>query len=345
MAQSIRLTSGSLLIGSPIAVTVKSESGLSNATFHRVKLVVEAKLSTDGDSEWKEYPLSQPAGSNEDIVFDISTALRSVVARYQHECVTQDTTYPYIIYTLKAYDEWMLNGILTEEYGVQISPSSGNYCALMGAFTDRERYLAGTTKDVTTFTRKPLTGEVCAKGELFVYPEKPTSPLGMTSTITAGPKVQVATLNTVGEQTFEGRTIYVDDEATDRMLFQFVNGLGVVETISAEMLESLESSGETEVDVVTAPSSFGSPRQNIVRRSNREKVYKCSSGYVNREWAEWWTNEFLGGDAFRRSGHSQCWVFLDGNWLPCTVTPDDDIKLYDRTKPGLTQIEFEVRVL
>lgn len=129
------------------------------------------------------------------------------------------------------------------------------------------------------------------------------------------------------------------------MLFQFVNGFGVVETISAEMLESLEISGETEVDVVTAPSSFGSPRQDIVRRSNRKNVYKCSSGYVNREWAEWWANEFLGGDAFRRSGHSQCWVRIDGNWLPCTVTPDDDITLYDRSKPGLTQIEFEVRVL
>ena len=243
-----------------------------------------------------------------------------------------------------AYDEYMLNGIIYKsEY--RYYASGERLYALMGAFTDRERYLAGTTKSVTTFTRKPLTGEVCGKGEQYIYPEKPASALGMTSTITAGPKVKVATLSTAGEQTFEGRTIYVDDTATDRMLFQFVNGFGVVETISAEMLESMESSGDTEVDVVTAPSSFGSPRQNIVRRSNREKVYKCSSGYVNREWAEWWANEFLGGDAFRRSGHSQCWVFLDGYWLPCTVTPDDDIKLYDRTKPGLTQIEFEVRVL
>ena len=342
MAESIELTSGSLLVGSPIEVTVKSESGLSNATFHRVKLIVKASI-TNGYSQ--EFELSSPAGSNENIVFDISTALRSMAARYTYTHTTADYSFPYIKYTLEAYDEWMLNGILSENQGVQVSPSSGNYYALMGAFTDRERYLARMIKSVTTFTRKPLTGEVCSKGELYIYPEKPTSPLGMTSTITAGPKVKVATLNTVGEQTFGGRTIYVDDEATDRMLFQFVNGLGVVETISAEMLESLESSGDTEVDVVTAPSSFGSPRQNIVRRSNREKVYKCSSGYVNREWAEWWTNEFLGGDAFRRSGHSQCWVFLDGNWLPCTVTPDDDIKLYDRTKPGLTQIEFEVRVL
>ena len=343
MAQSINLMFGSLLAGSPIIVTVKSDDGLVNATFHRVKLVINAALSTTGG--WKKFVLSSPAGSDDIIRFDVSTALRSVFAQYKHEVVDSEEIYPFVMYNFEAYDEWIINGIPAEKQNVQKYPSIGNIYALMGAFTDRERYLAGESKNVTTFTRKPLTGEVCAKGELFVYPEKPTSALGMSSTITAGPKVKVATLNAAGEQTFEGRSIYVDDTATDRMLFQFVNGFGVVETISAEMLESLESSGDTEVDVVTAPSSFGSPRQNIVRRSNRKNVYKCSSGYVNREWAEWWTNEFLGGDAFRRSGHSQCWVFLDGNWLPCTVTPDDDIKLYNRTKPGLTQIEFEVRVL
>ena len=344
MAQSIRLTSGSLFIGSPISVTVKAENGLSNATFHRVKLIVTAALSTD--SEFQEFELSVPASSNEEVVFDISTALRSVVANYEYSRVSDATTYPYIAYTLKAYDEWMLNGIITEEYGVQISPSSGRYSALMGGFTARERYLsASDTKDVTSFTRKPSTGEVCAAGEFFVYPDAVATPMKITDTITSGPSISVATLEGSGTKTYEGRTIYVDPNTKNRLLFQFVNGYGVVETISAEMLEGVESSGESEVDIVTAPSSFKGVKQNIVRRADREKVYKCSSGYINREWAEWWATEFLGGDAFRRSGHSQCWVLMDGNWIPCTIESDEDINIYDRAKPSLTHVDFEMRLL
>lgn len=346
MAQSIALTSGSLLIGSPIAVTVKSEKGLDKATFHRVKLIVSAAMSTD--PKWQNFELSAPAGSNEDIVFDISTALRSVAARYTHGVVTQKKEYPYIMYTLKAYDEWMLNGLLTEHYGERILPAAGNYYALFGAFTERERYASTSgTRSVTTFTRKPHKGEVVGGNDILVVPIPPSSPLGLFSAIEKGPEVDLILIGQQieGENTFYGHTVYVDHSVRDRMLFQFVNGYGVIETISAEMLESAESNGETEIDVITAPSSFGNPRLSVSRRGNRTTTYKCSSGYVNREWAEWWTNEFLGGDSFRRGGHNQCWVRIDGSWLPCVVVPEEDITLYDRTKPGLTQIEFEVRVL
>lgn len=343
MATKIEITSGSLLIGNPIMVSVTAESGLSNATFHRVKLIVKAALSTDGTE--KEYPLSAVAGNGEIVEFDISTVLRSAASKYKYEYATMSRSYPYLAYTLKAYDEYMLNGILQETGEMKYNGGTKSY-ALMGAFTARERYLsASDTKDVISFTRKPVIGEVCAPWELFVYPDAVATPMKITDTITSGPSISVATLDGSGTKTYEGRTIYVDPNAKDRLLFQFVNGYGVVETISAEMLESVESSGESEVDIVTAPSSFKGVKQNIVRRADREKVYKCSSGYINREWAEWWATEFLGGDAFRRSGHSQCWVLMDGNWLPCTIEPDEDINIYDRAKPSLTHVDFEMRLL
>ena len=345
MAYSLQLKSGSLFIGSPIMVQVVSGTP-GNVTFHRVKLIVKAALSTDGKIE--TFELSSPCGNAEVVMFDISTALRSLAAKYDYTLVTSATTYPYIQYSLEAYDEWMRNGILTEKDGVYILPAdnSKKLYALMGAFTARERYLSSDdTRDVTAFTRKPLTGEICAPGELLVYPNANITPLRITDTLTSGPLVNVATLEGSGAKTYGGRTIYVDPNAKNRILFQFVNGYGVVETISAETLEEVGSSGASEVDVVTAPSSFSNPRAEVARRSDRRTVYKCSSGYVNKEWAEWWVTEFLGGDAFRRSGHSQCWVFLGGNWLPCTVVPDDDITLYDRSKPGLIHVDFEVRVL
>ena len=345
MAYSLQLKSGSLFIGSPIMVQVVSGTP-GNVTFHRVKLIVKAALSTDGKIE--TFELSSPCGNAEVVMFDISTALRSLAAKYDYTLVTSATTYPYIQYSLEAYDEWMRNGILTEKDGVYILPAdnSKKLYALMGAFTARERYLSSDdTRDVTAFTRKPLTGEICAPGELLVYPSANITPLKITDTLTSGPSASVATLDGSGVKTYGGRTIYVDSNAKNRMLFQFVNGYGVMETISAEMLEEVGSRGATEVDEVTAPSSFGKPHSSVARRDERKAVYKCSSGYINKEWSEWWATEFLGGDKWRKGGRCKCWVLLDGNWLPCTVVPDDDITLYDRSKPGLIHVDFEVRVL
>lgn len=343
MATKIEITSGSLLIGNPIMVSVTAESGLSNATFHRVKLIVKAALSTDGTE--KEYPLSAVAGNGEVVEFDISTVLRSAASKYEYEYATSARSYPYLAYTLTAYDEYMLNGILHETGEMNYNSGAKSY-ALMGAFTERERYLtSGTTRDVTAYTRKPLTGEICAPGELLVYPSASITPLKITDTLTSGPLANVATLEGSGAKTYGGRTIYVDPNAKNRMLFQFVNGYGVVETISAEMLEEVDSRGSTEVDEVTAPSSFVKPHSSVARRDERKAVYKCSSGYINKEWAEWWATEFLGGDKWRKGGRCKCWVLLDDNWLPCTVVPDDDITLYDRSKPGLIHVDFEVRLL
>ena len=342
MATKIKITSGSLLIGSPIMVSVTASS-VGASTFHRVKLIVKAALSTDGTE--KEYPLSAVAGNGEVVEFDISTVLRSAASKYKYEHATSARSYPYLAYTLKAYDEYMLNGIL-QETGEMIYNGGTKSYALMGAFTARERHLtSGATRDVTAFTRKPLTGEICAPGELLVYPNANITPLRITDTLTSGPLVNVATLEGSGAKTYGGRTIYVDPNAKNRMLFQFVNGYGVVETISAEMLEEVGSRGATEVDEVTAPSSFGNPNGSVSRRDERKAVYKCSSGYVNKDWAEWWATEFLGGDKWRKGGRCKCWVLLGGNWLPCTVVPDDDITLYDRSKPGLIHVDFEVRVL
>lgn len=342
MATKIAITSGSLLIGNPIMVSVTA-SNVGNATFHRVKLIVKAALSTDGTD--KEYPLSANAENGEVVEFDISTVLRSAASKYEYEYATTARSYPYLAYTLEAYDEYMTNGVMYEVGKMSHNSGTKSY-ALMGAFTARERYLTqGTTRDVTEYTRKPLTGEICAPGELLVYPSANITPLKITDTLTSGPLINVATLTGSGSKTYGGRTIYVDPNAKNRILFQFVNGYGVVETISAEMLEEVGSTGTTEEDEVTAPSSFGKPNGSVARRDERKAVYKCSSGYINKEWAEWWATEFLGGDKWRKGGRCKCWVLLDGNWFPCTVVPDDDITLYDRSKPGLIHVDFEVRVL
>lgn len=340
MATKINLVSGSAFIGNPIQVRVTASTVSSYATFHRVRLKVTAALSTG--SEQQEFPLFSPVDNGGMADFDISDALRSVVASYSYSPVTSATSYPYITYTLQAYDEYMLYGTLythhaTVTYGATLY-------ALMGSFTDLERLMAASdTPEVQSFSRKPSSGEVYAPGDTVVYPLAAT-PIGIDSEITAGPSCSVRTLAaSEGSVSVGGRTVYVDDDASGRVLFQFVNLRGVVETASAEMLEKLETEGEYETDVRTAVHTFRDVNRMMVRKSDRYTVIKASTGYVTPEWAAWWHDELLGSDLLRNALSPNCWIRWNGTWLPCSVTAND-ADIYDKSEEGLVCILFDVRL-
>lgn len=342
MAQSIILTSGSPLIGSPIIVSVTADSVSSSATFHQVKLKVVAALSTD--SVYTESILASPCKNGEAVTFDISSALRAAAAKYEHLRLSADTTYPFIKYTLSAWDDYMIEGYMHENKNPVNYNSGTTLYALFGAATDAERYYSGASMSVTAFSRKPSTGEVCALGDLYVAPQDPTTPITMTSTITKGASVKVATLSTTGLQTVAGRTVYVDGNAQNRIQFLFVNGFGCVESASAETLPTVSNQGETSTENITAPASFNRFSRLSASKQSRPNVIKCATGAVNREWANWWINEFMGSDPFRNGGHGQCWVMLSGKWWPCIIIPDDDMRVVDGTKCDLISLEFEVRI-
>jgi hypothetical protein len=60
-----------------------------------------------------------------------------------------------------------------------------------------------------------------------------------------------------------------------------------------------------------------------------------SSGFVNREWAEWWLTEFV---VTRKA-----WMYDNGTYIPDAIIPEETNKLYDRAKPGLISVNFSVR--
>lgn len=342
MAQSISIDSGSVLIGSPIEVSVVAESVGSKATFHRVKLIVSAALSTDG--QYEDFELSAPVTDGETAIFDISDALRTVVVKFTYSPITAEYTYPYLAYTLKAWDEYMIDGILHEKVAERNYGST--MYALMGAFTDAERYLSNGTKSVTSFSRKPLKGEVCSQNESVVYPMKVNGSIKITDKLSTGARVYVKSLSgesgsiEVGE-----REVYVDPNAKNRFEFQFVNGLGVVESISAESLESVETSGTSELGAITAPASFTGVNRLSVQKSGRRPKYKLSTGYITKEWAEWWHNEFFdGSDKFRKTLTASCWMKMNGTWFPCVPVIEDDFTLYNRTDNGMVKIDFTVHL-
>lgn len=342
MAQSISIDSGSVLIGSPIEVSVQAESVGIKATFHRVKLIVSAALSTDG--QYEDFELSAPVTDGETAIFDISDALRTVAGKFTYSPVTAEYTYPYLAYTLKAWDEYMTDGILHEKVAERNYGST--MYALMGAFTDTERYLSGGTKSVTSFSRKPLKGEVCSQNENVIYPMALGSPISIITKLSSGPRVYIKTLtDESGSVNVGERQVYVDTNAANRVQFQFVNGLGVVESISAESLEALETSGTSEITAITAPASFKNVNRMSANKSGRRPKYKLSTGAITQEWAEWWHNEFFdASDKFRKTLAASCWMKINGTWFPCVPVLEDDFTLYDRNENGMVKIDFTVHL-
>ncbi|MDD3037888.1 hypothetical protein [Bacteroides sp.] len=334
MAKSIVLSSGSLLCGSPIVFSVMPNTINERATFHRVKMEISAALSTD--SSFDNYIQSAKAKNGVEVAFDVSSTLRSVASKYVYEYQTTDRVYPYLIYELKVYDEYMIDGILHEKEGV-MSYGSTLY-AYIGEFTDIERYLSSSSKSVQRFSRKPKLGEVCATDELLLYPTTLLEPALMDSVITTGQKVNVRSLSGLsGVNTFDGHTVYVVPSSSNRIQFQFVNKLGVVESISVEVRKSLSYETITETDTVSVPSAFCPGRRILSRKGTKQQTYAMSTGALNEDWADWWINEFL--DCTKGA-----WVKMEGIWVPCEVIPEDTIIVSDETTGELCTINFTIRL-
>lgn len=347
MAQSISISSGSVLIGNPIVIKVKPDSLTVTPALHRVILTVNATLvypNTQG-GEVETFELSASVEEGIDQLFDISTVLRTVSRGFTHgEVPSTGATYPYIAFTLSAHDEYMIDGILYEN--VNVCEYSGNLYSIMGARNNLERRTLAT--NIAKLTRKPLTGEVVSYGHYYVYPINISVAGGLTLTMSpesrVWPAVSVERLVDGGATEINGHSVYMDPLAENRMNFQFVNGFGVVESASAEFLEEKETEGTSELHTLAGPLAYNQPPILAALKSDREVTLKCSSGYVNREWAQWWHDEFLGSDNFRRGLKASYWIQYDGVWRPCVCVMDDDTTIYDKTKNNMLHIDFTVHL-
>lgn len=340
MATSIVLKSGSLFCGNPIVVAVNAENVPEDATFHRVKLEVTANFFPDGDTyrfNQNTYIFSSPANSGETILIDVSSALRSVSSDYLFNYVESERTLSYLSYTLKAYDEYMQDGILNEKVGERDYGST--LYALLGGFTDMERYRLGDTliKPVQKFSRKPVLGEVCDENTNYVYTESFSTGKNLTDILTEGPTVRVQPLSGADTiQQIDGRSIYIHKARTDAFLFQFVNLLGGIETATAISLPKQTTQKESSEYTVTAPASFNEVRRNLIKKLLSRKSWSMSSGPVDEDWYEWWCEEFLQTE--------QAWIYLSGLWVPCSIVPDDDTEGTDWSSGEMSAVSFTVKL-
>ena len=335
MASNLQLISGSPLIGSPIVYQVTAGSPVGDVTFQRVKLYVSAGLSTDG--VMRRYPLSQPAQKGETVRIDISTALQAVADKYEYTA-EPPTYYPYILFTLEACDEYMQNGQNSGDVGIVTNPGGR---ALMGSFSDLERLRAQQAgRNTTRFSRKPngqASAEIVTVGETYLRAE----PMNVgIATIQNGPRLRKFTIADEGLHTLsvgsESIKVYAVPNSPDRYWLRFVNGLGVVESVSVESLVSEEVNYKVSEHVIARQELFNQVSRAAVIKQNDQERLKLSSGPVDRLWQQWYLHELLPTPA--------AWIWIDGLWIPCHIVPEETVSGISRADGKLLEVQFTVRL-
>lgn len=349
---SIGYLQGAPVVGNPILVRAKSmtisRQSSDTLSFHRLCLVVYARLSTSSD--FSSYPMSTPVGDGESVDIDISSALRAVADSYVY--TPSPTTYPCIIFHVKAYDEYMLNGEVKTNQGTAYLPSSSTYYgALMGRFTDMERLKAGPIKRVYDFCRKPTSSpQVVCVGETFAYTNTLNMPQGHvrgydfqdiidyvsnTQYRSLPESVAVDIVNEGWQQIGDVQVIALPAEQ-NRYQFRFINGLGVLDSISVYSLRSTDINVTQSQHVISTGESFSSFTRGLVRKSRDFETWRLSSGPLDRAWQSWFIHEFLMAE--------HVWVLIDSEWVRCHILTEETVSGYDQTANNELQVQFSVRL-
>ena len=336
MASNLQLISGSPLIGSPIVYQVKAGSPVGDVTFQRVKLYVTAGLSTDG--VMRRYEMSQPASKGETVQIDIRSALKAVADKYEFTA-EPPTRYPFIQFSLEACDEYMQNGQNSGDVGITTNPGGR---ALMGSFSDLERLKAAQAgRNTTKFSRKPNASaavEIVTVGETYLRAETMNVGIG---NITNGPRVRSYTISGEGYHTLWSGTgyateVYAVADHQDRYRLRFVNGLGVVESISVESLVSEDVAYKVSEYVKAQQELFNQVSRGVVVKQNDQERLKLSSGPVDRLWQQWFLHELLMSP--------KAWIWIDSFWVPCHIVPEETVNGLSRVDSKPLEVQFTVRL-
>ena len=117
--------------------------------------------------------------------------------------------------------------------------------------------------------------------------------------------------------------------------FLFVNRRGAVETCSAPTKESMDIEVDTQNYARIERPTFQPSRSLMAIAKGGRRSWSMSSGPQTREWADWWTEEFLMA--------RQWWMRYKGSYVPVIVEPaKKKTSIYDRSKQNMPSVEFTV---
>lgn len=125
--------------------------------------------------------------------------------------------------------------------------------------------------------------------------------------------------------------------------FLFVNRRGAVETCSGLTKEAMDIGLETKQYGRVEGPSFKPTRSLAALGSDGRRSWNMSSGYVTRDWAEWWASEFLGGKRKRWWMRWKGPGMTTAKYVPVIVEPaKKSVTIYDRSKQNMAHVDFTV---
>lgn len=345
-------------------------------SFLRVVCQVWVREHTrDATNEELYFELSQPVADEGTAVFNLSDCVMSRVQRIQADIDMNasggigvgshwdDAVKIHI--RAQMYDVYLLDNQEVKSGEVVVKPDAdhSSFFAVPGKFTDFELLTFGSIliEDLSNgkaMSRKPDLG-ILYKGETVIVPVV-TSGTVYACKLEAkmGGNVIATTSETLSDHSLsyqylnlssssEGEITVSSDRGGTKSgyyrtntngvhFLRFINGFGAVENIAVRAKEKLtyEVSGETH-SLVQGISTRPSDRR-YASKSQPVGVYELSSGYVPKQWAEWYVQELLTSP--------RVWIQLAGKWVPALIEAEDDCVIYDRTKPEMPHVDFTLRL-
>jgi hypothetical protein len=340
MASLLRLHSGSVFNGNPIVFIVWPIALKETPSFHRMIFEVKCRMSGMSDGKYETIKMSEPINNEKGnpITVDISSALRSFRDSYEYS--PEPGVMPVVKFNVSAYDEYMTNGELHKSEPVSYLAGEDVKQTLFGGFSDYDRLMAtNDTMPVSRMTRKPTTiPQLACVGETIIYVEPYSPAVDFTTATWEAPEAKAYKITAEGAQTVGGQQLFAlpASEAARRTEFRFINSFGVLESVSVPRVYSKKLGITTTNYTVTRKETLRSFSRATVRKQGNMEGWNYMTDPLDEKWLAWYLHELL------MSEHA--WININGKFLPCTITADEEISFDDKTKETMHSVSFTAKL-
>jgi hypothetical protein len=341
----------SYFANSPVLIDISGLEWPESSPFNIVRIEVLYGGKVVGD-------FKVDTGGQTSTSFDISSALRNIwsdydfadneIAKAQAALTAigvQEQSRSMREYSLQVYTEYMSSD--GEFTTTDCGEFAGGRC-MIGGLTEWERSLTGAKENADASHWEHTNRR---NGDASTKPRETPERVGRSSITSwtdisnSGTRCAFYPKGAAGGEgtadTTEMHAPLVLRDSQDYVDFLFVNRRGAIETCSGMTLEDLKIAVKTKQYSKVERPAFKPTRSLIARASGGRRSFSMSSGMQTREWAEWWTLEFLMA--------RQWWMLYKGPgqdapaYTPVIVEPaKSDITIYDRTKQQVPHVDFTV---
>ena len=338
MASYLRVVEGSIFNGNPItfAVTPLKIEG-STPSYHR--MVFEVKCGISGGS-YETIRLTEPVLTEDgkEVQVDISSALRTFRDSYKYS--PDPGVMPVVKFNVSAYDEYMIDGEPFKSPTTYWLHDNNIKQTIFGGFSDYDRLTAtNESMPVHRMSRKPTTTpQLACVGETIIYVDPYGSAIDIFSSEWHAPEAKAFTVTNEGQQTVGDISVFAlpQSEAIRRTEFRFINSFGVLESISVPRVYSKKLGITATSYTVTRRETLRSFSREAVRKQNNQESWDFQTDPLDEAWLAWYLHEFL------MSEHT--WININGKFLPCIITSEDEITFDDKTKETMHSVSFTAKL-